>query len=111
MYLDLRRDDYLPLFVNTARANSKKVDIEERSRLTVTSVQNIVRSAAQKAKIHKKITPHSLRHSWAVSLLNSGVDIRTIQVMLGHSSIETTMRYLQLSDVHLKKAYEKAFSN
>ncbi len=65
------------------------------------AVRKALREAAQKVGVQKRVTPHVLRHSFATHLLEAGEDIRTIQVLLGHQSIRSTVRYTQVSKRHI----------
>src|SRR5579872_5545725 len=67
-------------------------------------VWQAVREACERAEIKKRVTPHTLRHCFATHLLESGADLRSIQMMLGHSDLEATTVYLHLSRRHLQSA-------
>jgi len=71
--------------------------------LTTRNIQKIIRMTAARAGITKKVTPHTLRHSFATHLLEGGTDIRVIQTMLGHASLNTTQVYTHISTDQIKK--------
>lgn len=77
-------------------------------RLTQRSVQRLVRRHTSEISKGKRITPHSLRHTFATHLLNNGADLRGIQEMLGHASLSTTQKYTHLSMDKLMEVYDKA---
>jgi len=70
--------------------------------LTPKCVWTAVQDAAKRAGIKKRVSPHTLRHSFATHLLENGADLRTIQLLLGHGELEATTVYLHLSRRHLQ---------
>ncbi|MFA5744615.1 MAG: site-specific tyrosine recombinase/integron integrase [Candidatus Paceibacterota bacterium] len=103
-YLKARKDMAEALFVNVSAGNSIP------SRLTPRSVERIIKKCAAKAGITKKMTPHVLRHVFATDLLNNGADIRSVQQLLGHASINTTQIYTHITDAHLREVHKKYHS-
>lgn len=79
----------------------------QATRLTPRSVDRIIQKYALEAGIVKNITPHSLRHSFATDLLLNGADIRSVQTLLGHSSITTTQMYTHITNQQLKEVHER----
>ena len=105
VYLKSRKDLDEPLFIQYSRNGAKG------NRLTSRSIERIVRTAAIKAGISKKVTPHVIRHSFATDLLSNGADIRSVQMMLGHANIATTQIYTHITDKQLRDVHKKFHSN
>ena len=105
-YLEARQDNLQPMF--TRLSGNEKTDLSgDYGRITPRSVQRIVSKYATLAGITKKVSPHTLRHSFATDLLMNGADIRSVQTMLGHSNIATTQIYTHITDPHLKEVHSK----
>jgi len=98
-YLRMRTDDDPYVFVSMSN-NSVG------NHLTRNTIEEIVKTCAKYANIDKKVTPHTLRHSFATSLIKKWADIRSVQTLLGHSSITTTQIYTHVDDQHLKKVHD-----
>lgn len=91
---------------STSRYKSKSRHTKP-GHLTARQVERIVKSAAKKAGIVKKVSPHTLRHSFATDLLTNGADIRSVQSMLGHASITTTQVYTHVTNRRLKEVHRR----
>ncbi len=106
-YLQLRQDDSEFLFISYG--HSEKIlerNIQEVCGITPRSIQRMVRKYAKMAGITKTVTPHTIRHSFATDLLMNGADLRSVQSLLGHSSITTTQVYTHITDQHLEDVHQ-----
>lgn len=106
-YLETRTDMDEALFV---QQGPRCVKLEEQNvslRLTSRSVERIVKQIAIEAGISKRVTPHTIRHSFATDLLGNGADIRSVQIMLGHSNIATTQIYTHVTNKQLRDVHKK----
>lgn len=104
-YLDKRPDTLEWLFVSLTRASKKSGRSKVIGKITPRSVQNMVSFYARKAGIADRISPHKLRHLFATDLLINGADLRSVQELLGHSSVSTTQMYTHLTNKQLKDVH------
>lgn len=95
---DLLKEDTKYIFLNS-----------QGNKMTVRGLEYILDEIEAKTGLYGKIHPHMLRHSFATKMLNRGADLRTIQELLGHSSIETTSIYTHVAYENMKETYEKTF--
>ena len=97
MYLASRKDNHEALIVSN----------EFKRCMTATNIQLLVRNSASKACLNKKVSPHTLRHSFATNFLKNNGNMRYLSAMLGHASLDTTMMYAHVVDLDLQNQYEK----
>lgn len=109
-YLQTRKDNYKPLFISASNRSKNLVDVTgggEHFRLQRDTVEKLVQKYRRDAGIIKNVTPHTLRHTFATELLKNGADIRSVQEMLGHSSITTTQIYTHITHGKLREIHGK----
>ena len=100
-YLATRGDDLKPLFINSRSRNP------EQKRLTPRAIQLLIAKYARLAGLAKKVTPHTLRHTYATDLLSHGADLRSVQELLGHKNVSTTQVYTHVTNKQLRDIHER----
>ena len=108
-----RKDRYLPLpkdlkvrlreYYKLYKPKEYLIEGYNHSRYSASSLRAVLAKALEKSGINKKVTLHTLRHSYATHLMEAGVNIRVIQELLGHNDIKTTLIYTHVSRIHLEK--------
>ncbi len=108
-FIDNRTEQLMKQYLSKREDNCAALVISHlhHERMTATNVQLLVKNSARRAGIQKKVTPHTLRHSFATNFLQNNGNLRYCQEMLGHASIETTMKYSHITNTDLEKQYNK----
>ena len=97
------------ILINKGKIDSQGLFLNYRGeRLSSRSVERVVNTNIRRSALKRKISPHSLRHSFASHLLSRGADLRVIQELLGHESLSTTQKYTHLDLSHLLEVYKKS---
>jgi site-specific recombinase XerD len=118
-YLSARKEISDALFTQIPNKNisskpdskgKKSSNLTFEKALTRRSIERIVKQHAIKTGISKKVTPHIMRHMFATDLLGNGADLRSVQMMLGHSNIATTQIYTHVTDKQLRDVHKKFHS-
>lgn len=107
-FIDARTERYMQLYLNSRKDRSEALLVARNgNRLSVSTIQLIIRNAAARAGITKKVSPHTLRHSFATNFVQNDGSITHLALLMGHNSIQTTTCYTHLVNNDLKREYAK----
>jgi site-specific recombinase XerD len=108
-FIDDRTEKLMGQYLKSRDDNSEAliVSAQNKARMTPTNVQLLIKNSAIRAGIDKRVTPHTLRHSFATNFLKNNGNMRYLSTMLGHASLDTTMMYAHVVDNDLQAQYEK----
>ena len=106
-FIDARTERYMEKYLSMRKDTSEAlIATSEGNRASVSTIQFIVRNAAKNAGITKKVSPHTLRHSFATNFVSNDGNIRHLAMLMGHNSIETTAQYTHLVNNDLMREYK-----
>jgi integrase/recombinase XerD len=109
-YIDPSTRELLDTYLNSRNDQEKALFINKfNKRITTRSIERIVKKYAKEANINKKISPHTLRHSFATHLLQNKANIVVIKDLLGHSNLSTTQIYTTLADEYKEEIYKNSY--
>lgn len=105
-FIDARTEQYMIKYLSSRQDGSVALLVSAQGeRLSVSTIQLIVKNAARRAGITKKVSPHTLRHSFATNFISNDGNIRHLAILMGHNSIETTATYTHLVNNDLMREY------
>lgn len=106
-FIDARTERYMEKYLSMRKDTSEALIVtSEGNRASVSTIQFIIRNAAKNAGITKKVSPHTLRHSFATNFVSNDGNIRHLAMLMGHNSIETTAQYTHLVNNDLMREYK-----
>lgn len=108
-FIDERTENLMDHYLATRQDNCEALIIsaQNKQRMTATNVQLLIKNSAKRAGITQRVTPHTLRHSFATNFLRNNGNMRYLSTMLGHASLDTTMIYAHVVDNDLQEQYKK----
>ena len=107
-YLELYLEDSRPILLNKNKTNYLLINNKDEA-LSPRGVQMVIEDIVKEASLKHNISPHALRHTFATDLLNNGADLKSVQELLGHSSLSTTQIYTHITNERLRSVYLKTF--